>query len=137
MIKMPSSPEKPVYIVDHNRPFGGIFGKTVIASVLEQFIVDSDVLYTVKDLAELTEHSQKAVRNALNQLVATNLILKIKDKTMDKTGNGYLYGLNQEASRSIALSLLIFAIGDDRYSTSVMLYAIREVAKDIVLEGDN
>ncbi|MEM0136213.1 MAG: hypothetical protein QXU18_13485 [Thermoplasmatales archaeon] len=107
-------------------PFGGIFGKSVIVRILEQFVTDPDFSYSVSDLADFAGCSIPAAKQALDQLVKINLIRK-----QNKNEKRPIYMINRNSNRFVALTLLSYAVGDDNYSTSIMLDAARELVNSV------
>lgn len=103
------------------RPYGGLFGDTVIAQVVEEIVADPHPDYRPRDLEKLTGASSPAVRKALNTL--TSLGLLNKDGS-DKQHP--VYRANTKSKKFVALTLLAYAMLDDRDGTSCMDTAIRD-----------
>ncbi len=96
-------------------PFGGLFGDTHLARILEQIIADPFEEYTLKTLAELAEVSSPTVRKDLKHL--TSLGILIKDS---RDRQHPVYRVNTSCKRYLALTFLAYAVTDDRIGTSCM-----------------
>ena len=98
-----------------NEPFGGLFSSRIRSSLIEEFVSDPYHIYRPKELADLLETSYPTLRSHFSTLVGTGLILKdTRDPTRPK------YKINFDSKRTIALSLLMDAINDDRDGTNTM-----------------
>jgi hypothetical protein len=103
------------------RPYGGLFGDTVIAQVVEEIVADPHSDYRPKDLEDLTGASSPAVRKALSAL--TSLELLIKDASDSQHP---VYRVNTKSKKFVALTLLAYAVLDDRDGTSCVDTTIRD-----------
>jgi len=99
-------------------PYAGLFGDTVMARVVEEIIADPHSVYRQKDLEELTGNSAPRIREALATLVNLGLL---------KSTGGKHPAYTVDVSRNIfvALTLLAFAVLDDRQGSDCMDTAIR------------
>ncbi len=112
------------------RPYGGLFGDSVIAQVVEEIVADPHSDYRPRDLEESTEASSPAIRKALNTL--TFLGLLIKDAS-DKQHP--VYRVNTKSKKFVALTFLAYAVLDDRDGTSCMDTAIRDYYNSALREA--
>lgn len=90
-------------------PFEGIFGDTVAARVLSEIVADPFSAYSLGELASLTGSSSPSVRNAVTHLLKLGLLTKIPVRA-----RSWVYGVSPGSKRILALTLLTFAILDDR-----------------------
>ncbi|MEM2097107.1 MAG: hypothetical protein QXI70_02975 [Methanothrix sp.] len=102
-------------------PFGGLFGDTHLARILAQIIADPFDEYAPKDLEELAEVSSPTVRKDLKHL--TRLGILIKDS---RDRRHPVYRVNTQCKRYLALTLLAYAVIDDRNGTNCMDAVIAE-----------
>lgn len=102
-------------------PFGGLFGDTHLARIIAQIIADPFGEYTPKDLEELVEVSSPTVRKDLKHL--TRLGILIKDS---RDRRHPVYRVNTQCKRYLALTLLAYAVIDDRNDTNCMDAVIAE-----------
>ena len=54
-----------------NEPYGGLFGDTVIAKVVEELVADPTMDYRPKYLVDVTGKSEKSIYDALKKLLST------------------------------------------------------------------
>ena len=99
-------------------PYGGLFGDTVLARVMEELIADPHTLYRNKDLEELTGNASPSIREALRTLREYGLITSSGDKHPVHT-------VNIHCRAFIALTLLAYAVLDDQDGGDCMDTAIR------------
>jgi hypothetical protein len=99
-------------------PYGGLFGDTVMARVVEEIVADPRSVYHLKDLEGLTGNSAPRIREALATLVKLGLL---------KTSGGKHPAYTVDISRRsfVALTLLAYAVLDDRRGSDCMETAIR------------
>jgi hypothetical protein len=93
-------------------PYGGLFGNSHLVRVIRQIVADPFEEYRPSDLKELAEVSAPSIRNDLKLL--TRLGILIKDSS-DKQHP--IYRTNTECKRYFALTLLAYAVIDDRNGT--------------------
>jgi len=99
-------------------PYAGLFGDTVMARVVEEIVADPHSLYHLKDLEELTGNSAPRIREALTRL--TNLgLLK------SSGGKHPAYSVDMSRKTFVALTLLAYAVLDDREGSDCMETAIQ------------
>jgi len=102
-------------------PFGGLFGDSHMVRVISQVIADPFEEYRPKDLMELTEISAPSMRKALKKL--TRLGFLIED-SQDRQHP--VYRVNTASKRYLALTMLAYAVVDDRNGTDCMDGVIAE-----------
>lgn len=100
-------------------PYGGLFGDTVLARVVEEIIADPHSSYRPKDLEELAGASAPSIRDALATLTRLDLLKASKDKHP-------VYIVNIKSKKFVALTLLAYASLDDREQCGCMDTAIRD-----------
>lgn len=125
--ELPLLPKKLELNLD--KPYGGLFGNTVIASVVEEVVADPHSLYRPKDLVELLDVSLPAISKALNTL--TQLKLLEKD-TSDRQHP--VYRVNTRSKKFIALTFLAYGVLDDRDGSLFMDSAIEEYCESVIGE---
>lgn len=111
------------------KPYGGLFGDSVNAHVVEQLVADPHSEYRPKLLQELAKASAPAIRRALADL--TRLRLLIKDSS-DRQHP--VYRVNLDSKKLMALTFLAFASVDDRDGTDCMDFAIMEYVRTSLRE---
>jgi len=99
--KLPKLPEELEEYL--NKPYGGLFGNTVLAQVVE----------------EMTGKRPPSIREALKTLVRLGLIENISSDVQHP-----VYRVVVESKKFVALSLLAYAVIDDRDGTDCMDTAI-------------
>jgi hypothetical protein len=112
------------------RPYGGLFGDTVIAQVVEEIVADPHSDYRPKDLEESTEASSPSVRKALSMLASLGLLTK---DASDKQHP--VYKVNTKSKKFVALTFLAYAVLDDRDGTSCMDTAVRDYYNSALREA--
>jgi len=100
-------------------PYGGLFGDTVLARVVEEIIADPHSDYRPKELEELTGASSPSVRDALATLTRLGLLTAAE-------GKHPVYTVNKRSKTFIALTLLAYASLDDRERSDCMNTAIKD-----------
>lgn len=110
-------------------PYGGLFGNTVLAHVIEEFIASPSVVYRPKDLEELTEKSEPSIRSALATLLRLNLIEKVSSEKQPPR-----YRVRVESKKFVALSFLAYAMLDDRDGSDCMDMAVHDYYSTYVRE---
>jgi len=80
-------------------PFGGLFGDTVLAEVIEEIVADPLHHYRLKDLESILERSKPPIRAALQKLTSLNLLENIStdpQHPLYRVNNGIkeAYGFN-------------------------------------------
>lgn len=93
-------------------PYGGIFGDSNLIRVLSQIIADPFTAYRPIDLAKLTKDSSPTVRASLKVLTSAGLL--VKD---ERDRQHPVYRVNTESKRYLALTVLAYAVLDDRNGT--------------------
>lgn len=122
--KLPESME------DHlSRPYGGLFGSSVLAQVVEEIVSDPTMDYRPGYLEELTGASAPPIREALATLVDLGLLSRL-----GRTGRHPVYRVNVASKKFAALSLLSYAILDDREGTDCMDEAVYDYYSNVVRE---
>jgi len=114
MQELPENPE--VFL---NLPYGGLFGNSALAQIIEEIVADPTMHYRPKYLEEMTGRKPKTVRVALQKLVQLGLI-----ENVSKDSHHPVYRVVVESKKFIALSLLSYALLDDRDKTRCMDMAI-------------
>lgn len=99
-------------------PYAGLFGDTVIARVVEEIIADPHSMYRPKELEELTESSPPRVREALVTLTKFGLL-------KSSGGKHPAYVVDMSRKTFVALTLLAYAVLDDKENSDCMETAIR------------
>lgn len=96
-------------------PYGGLFGESNLAKVIEQVIADPDIEYRPIDLEKLTKESAPTVRLSLKTLTSLGVLLKNETDIQHP-----VYRVNAESKRFVALTLLAYAVLDDENGTDSM-----------------
>jgi len=113
-------PELPENLKDFlDIPYGGLFGNSAQAQIVEEIIADPTMHYRPKYLEEMTGRKPKTVRDVLQKLVQLGLIENVSKDTYHP-----VYRVVVESKKFIALSLLAYALLDDRDKTRCMDTAI-------------
>jgi hypothetical protein len=99
-------------------PYEGLFGDSVLARVVEEIIADPHSAYRPRDLEELTGASAPRVRDALTTLKKLGLL-------KETGGKHPVYTVNIQSKKFVALTLLAYAVLDDRKRSGCMDTAIR------------
>lgn len=101
-------------------PFGGLFGNTVLLRVIREITADPYREFRPKDLEVLASSSAPRIKNALEALVKQNLL-----ENISRDPQRPVYKVNLASKRLVALTLLAYAVTDDRDGTDCMQDAIR------------
>jgi len=112
-----------------DKPYGGLFGSSVLAQVVEEVVSDPTMEYRPGYLEELTGASAPSIREALATLVDLGLLVKGRE-----TGRHPVYRVNEASKKFVALSLLAYAILDDRDGTDCMDEAVYDYYSKVVRE---
>ena len=115
--KLPELPEELEEFLD--KPYGGLFGNTVLAQVVEEIVADPTMDYRPRYLEEMTGKKAPSIREALRVLVRLGLIENVSSDVQHP-----VYRVVVESKKFIALSLLAYAVIDDRDGTDCMNTAI-------------
>jgi hypothetical protein len=102
-------------------PFGGLFGDTVIAHVVEEMIANPGHAFTPKGLRELTHASLPRIREALKTLSAAGLVENISASRKRPR-----FAVRAGQKRLAALKFLALAVIDDSDGSKRMDLAIRD-----------
>jgi len=106
------------------KPYGGLFGDSVNAHVVEQVVADPYSEYRPKLLQELANASAPAIRRALADLSRLRLLIKDSSDSQHP-----VYRVNLESKKLMALTFLAFASVDDRDGSDCMDFAIMEYVR--------
>ncbi|VVB62649.1 Uncharacterised protein [uncultured archaeon] len=101
-------------------PFGGLFGNTVLLRVIREVIADPYREFRPKKLQILTSSSSPRIKTALDSLVSVGFM-----KNISVDAQRPVYKANLESKRLTALTLLAYAVTDDRDGTNCMDDEIR------------
>ncbi|WFN36694.1 hypothetical protein L1994_11235 [Methanomicrobium antiquum] len=119
------SSEEEMYL---DEPYGGLFGDTVIAKVVEELVADPTMDYRPKYLEDITEKSERSIYNALKKLLLLGLIEKKGDEKHP------VYRVRVESKKFAALSFLAYAMLDDRDGTHCMNMAVNGYYNSVLRE---
>lgn len=106
-------------------PYGGLFGDTVLARVMEELIADPHSFYRNKDLEELTGCTSPSIRESLNTLKEYGLITS-------SGGKHPIYSVNIRCNTFVALTLLAYAVLDDQEDGDCMNTAIHHYYETVL-----
>jgi hypothetical protein len=123
-------PLLPADIEEHlDQPYGGLFGDSVNAKVIEEIISDPYSDYRPKFLEQMTGASPPSVRSALKILTSLGLLLKdSSDRQHPK------FTVNFKSKKAVALTLLSYAVIDDREHSDCMDSAIMDYCATVLKE---
>lgn len=109
-------------------PYAGLFGDTVMARVVEEIVADPHSVYHPKDLEDLTGNSAPRIREALAMLTNLGLL---------KSSGGKHPACTVDMSRKtfVALTLLAYAVLDDRAGSDCMETAVRHYCETHIPPG--
>lgn len=113
-----------------DKPYGGLFGNTVLANVVEELVASPSVIYRPKDLEELTGRAEGSIRSALATLLRLNLIENLSPDDAQHPR----YRVNTGSKKFVALSLLAYAMLDDRDGSDCMDMAVHNYYSNYVRE---
>lgn len=119
------SSEEEMYL---DEPYGGLFGDTVIAKVVEELVADPTMDYRPKYLEDITGKSERSIYNALKKLLLLGLIEKKGDEKHP------VYRVRVESKKFAALSFLAYAMLDDRDGTQCMNMAVNGYYNSVLRE---
>lgn len=122
--KLPVITDEEEMYLDH--PYGGLFGDSVIASVVEELVADPTMDYRPKYLEKITGKSPKSIYTALRKLVDLKLIEKVGDDQHP------MYRVRVESKKFIALSFLAYAMLDDREGSDYMDMAVHDYYESVL-----
>ncbi len=111
-----------------NEPYGGLFGDTVIAKVVEELVADPTMDYRPKYLVDVTGKSEKSIYDALKKLLILGLIEKKGDEKHP------IYRVRVVSKKFAALSFLAYAMLDDRDGTGCMNMAVSDYYNTVLRE---
>ncbi len=125
-----SAPPLPKYLEAFvDTPYGGLFGDTVIAHVVEEMVASPSVAYRPTDLQELTGKGETRVRSALATLIKLDLIVNVSDDPQHPR-----YRVKTHSKKFVALSFLAYAMLDDRDGSDCMDTAVHDYHQKYVRE---
>jgi DNA-binding transcriptional ArsR family regulator len=119
------SAEEEMYL---NEPYGGLFGDTVLARMVEELIADPVQDFRPKYLENVTGKSESSIKTALRKLSALGLVEKKGD---DKHP---VYRVIVESKKFAALSFLAYAMLDDRDGSDCMNTAVYDYYNKVLRE---
>jgi hypothetical protein len=129
-VKTQDVPDLPKSLEVHlTKPYGGLFGSSVLAQVVEEIVSDPTMDYRPGYLEDLTGASAPPIREALATLVELGLLMR-----SGGTGRHPVYRVNVASKKFAALSLLAYAIIDDRDGTDCMDEAVYDYYSRVVRE---
>ncbi|MCK9404989.1 MAG: hypothetical protein M0Q43_00620 [Methanothrix sp.] len=111
-------------------PYGGLFGDSNLIKVIEQVIADPDIEYRPIDLEKLTKESAPTVRGSLKILTSLGLLKKDESDSQHP-----VYTVDIESKRYIALTMLAYAVLDDKNGTGTMDKAIADYLTSILRDA--
>lgn len=98
-----------------DKPYGGLFGSSVIAKVVQEIVADPESEYRIRDISKLLNVSSTSVKNALKNLEELNLVFR-KNRDLQRP----IYIVNESSRTFTALNFLTYALDDDRDGTEFM-----------------
>ena len=119
------SAEEEMYL---HEPYGGLFGDTVMAKVVEELVADPTMDYRPKYLVDVTGKSEGSIHKVLKKLLKLGLI----ENKID--GKHPVYRVRVESKKFAALSFLAYAMLDDREGTDCMNMAISDYYNSVLRE---
>lgn len=102
-------------------PFGGMFGNSVLIRVLREIIADPNREFRPIELEKLTSATAPSIKKALDTLTSLDLL-----KNEFRDSQRPFYRTNLDSERLTALTLLAYAVTDDRDGTDYMDDAIKD-----------
>ena len=99
-------------------PYAGLFGDTVMARVVEEIVADPHSVYHLKDLEDCTGNSAPRIREALALLTKLGML-------KSSGGKHPAYTVDMSRKTFVALTLLAYAVLDDREGSDCMETAVR------------
>jgi hypothetical protein len=107
-----------------DKPYGGLFGDNALTRIIEEIVADPYTYYRPKDFEDVTGSSAPSIRKAL--AILTKLGLLRKDA---KDPQHPIYQPVTGSKTLLALTLLSYAMIDDRKGTDCLKSAILEYYK--------
>lgn len=111
-----------------NEPYGGLFGNSVMAKVVEELVADPTMDYRPKYLVDVTGNSEGSINKVLKKLLKLGLI---ENKINSKHP---VYRVRVESKKFAALSFLAYAMLDDREVSDCMNLAISDYYNSVLRE---
>jgi hypothetical protein len=108
-------------------PFGGLLGNSVLLRVIEEIVADPCREFRPKNLKILAASSAPRIKAALDALTDQGLLEKT---SLDSQRP--VYKANLESKRLTVLTLLAYAVIDDRDETDCMNQAIKDYCGDML-----
>lgn len=99
-------------------PYGGLFGDTLIARIVEEIVADPHAVRHLEDHESLPGNSALAIQEALAILTKHGML-------KSSGGKHPAYSVDMYRKTVVALTLLAYAILDDREGSEIMETAIR------------
>lgn len=129
--KIDTKAEYPDFLDEYNddieNPYGGLFGNAVQVQLVEKIIADPSLVYRPRDFKEMLGVSPNSIKKSINKLVDLKLLIDItKDKYRPE------YTVNTDSKQLLALTLLAYAVLDDRDGTNLMNRHISEYCDKIL-----
>jgi hypothetical protein len=121
------SPEDEEKLKISELPFGGLLGNSVLLRVIQEIIADPYREFRPKMLRTLTSSSPPRIQIALDILTSLRFV-----ENTSNDAQRPVYRANLESKRLMALTLLAYAINDDRDGTDCMNEAIKYYCDDIL-----
>lgn len=109
-------------------PYAGLFGDTVMARVVEEIVADPHSVYHLKDLEDLTGNSAPRIREALTMLTKLGML-------KSSGGKHPAYTVDMSKKTFVALTLLAYAVLDDREGSDCMETAVRHYCETRTTPG--
>lgn len=109
-------------------PYAGLFGDTVMARVVEEIVADPHSVYHPRDLEDLTGNSAPRIREALAMLTKLGLL-------KSSGGKHPAYTVDMAKKTFVALTLLAYAVLDDREGSDCMETAVRHYCETHIPPG--
>jgi hypothetical protein len=123
-------PNLPASIEVHlNKPYGGLFGSSVLSQVVEEIVSDPTMDYRPGYLEDLTGASAPPIREAIATLIDLGLLIR-----SGGTGRHPVYRVDLSSKKFVALSFLAYAILDDRDGTECMDKAVYDYYSKVIRE---
>jgi hypothetical protein len=99
-------------------PYAGLFGDSVMARVVEEIVADPHSVYHMKDLEDCTGNSAPRISEALALLTKLGML-------KSSGGKHPAYTVDMSRKTFVALTLLAYAVLDDREGSDCMETAVR------------
>jgi len=98
-----------------SNPYGGLFGDSVRARVVQEVVADPDHEYRPKELEDMVDASAPSIRGALSTFVKLGLLEKDSTDRQHPT-----FRVKPDSKKLMALTLLSYAMIDDREGSDLM-----------------